>query len=416
MSWTLWVSLTLGAAPAGPTLTLEQALQNADSNQPNLRVARAQVNAAEARGDEVRAGMLPQLNANAAFGKVWGSGVANAGHSSGLSVGATASQLLWDFGQTWNRYRAQQAAIDAQRATAESTYQLVQLSVRTAFFSARAEKSLVKVAEETLANQELHLRQVQGFVRVGTRPEIDLAQAKTDRANARVQLIQAQNGYATAKARLNQAMGVEGSSDYQVADVTLATVPGETKPLEVLLKEALQARPEYLALDRQVQVTTLTLASVRGAYLPSVGVSASATDYPGAASGNAWNAFAQVGLTWSLFSGLSTHSLVRETRALGVVAQAQVDLERQQIRFELEQAQLAVMAANEALSASDEALVNARERLRLAEGRYQTGVGNVIELGDSQVALTNAGAQRVQAEYNLASARAQLLKALGRRA
>jgi outer membrane protein len=42
-------------------------------------------------------------------------------------------------------------------------------------------------------------------------------------------------------------------------------------------------------------------------------------------------------------------------------------------------------------------------------------VGSGIELGDAQVALTNAAAQEVQARYTLANARAQLMKALGRR-
>ena len=88
--------------------------------------------------------------------------------------------------------------------------------------------------------------------------------------------------------------------------------------------------------------------------------------------------------------------------------------ERQQIRLEAEQARLAVRAAKSALAAADEALTNAKERLRLAEGRYQTGVGNIIELGDAQVALTTAAAQRVQAEFDLATARAQLLHVVGR--
>jgi len=53
------------------------------------------------------------------------------------------------------------------------------------------------------------------------------------------------------------------------------------------------------------------------------------------------------------------------------------------------------------------------QRLRLAEARYQTGVGNAIELGDAQLGVTNAGVQKLQAEFQLGVARAQLLKALG---
>jgi outer membrane protein len=80
----------------------------------------------------------------------------------------------------------------------------------------------------------------------------------------------------------------------------------------------------------------------------------------------------------------------------------------------VEQARLAVRASKAGLAAATDALANARERLRLAEGRYQTGVGSIIELGDAQLAATNAGGQRVRAEYDLATARAQLLEALGR--
>ncbi|HEX8910509.1 MAG TPA: TolC family protein, partial [Anaeromyxobacteraceae bacterium] len=92
---------------------------------------------------------------------------------------------------------------------------------------------------------------------------------------------------------------------------------------------------------------------------------------------------------------------------------AQLDSARQQVRLDVEQARLAVRAAKGSLAAAGVALQNARERLRLAEGRYQAGSGNAIELGDAQVALTTAAAQQVQSEQSLSTARAQLLRALG---
>jgi outer membrane protein TolC len=47
-------------------------------------------------------------------------------------------------------------------------------------------------------------------------------------------------------------------------------------------------------------------------------------------------------------------------------------------------------------------------RLNLDEGRYEAGVGSVIELRDSQVALTAAAGQEVQAVFNLATSRTRL--------
>ena len=96
------------------------------------------------------------------------------------------------------------------------------------------------------------------------------------------------------------------------------------------------------------------------------------------------------------------------------VARAQHDLGVLQIRFDVEQARLAVRATKATIGAVEDAYINARLQLRLAEGRYESGMGNIIELTDAQTALTFAAGQRVVAEYNLAVARAQLLRALGR--
>ena len=84
------------------------------------------------------------------------------------------------------------------------------------------------------------------------------------------------------------------------------------------------------------------------------------------------------------------------------------------MRLDVDQARLAVRAAKAAVEASAQALVNAGDLLRLAEGRYEAGVGSIIELGDAQVAATSAGQQKVQSDYSLAEARAGLLRALGR--
>jgi outer membrane protein len=418
------------SAPSAPTrtLTLDEALRVARERQPQLRQARAAVDAAAARSDEARSGLLPQVSASAAYQRT----TANFSPRPGLTTvtgaipgaswdtrnfwnfGITASELVYDFGQTSGRWRAAQAFESAQRGSERAALLQALLTVRATYFNARAGKDLVGVALETVANQEAHLRQIEGFVRIGTRPEIDLAQARTDRANAEVQLINAENAYATAKAQLNQAMGVEATTDYEVADETLPAVPGEDAPVEALLEDALKTRPDVRAVEEQARAQQLTIGAVRGAYFPALGVSTGFTDAGGALDSLVWNWNVTATLTWNLFQGGLTRAQEREARANLEAAQAQVDTLRQQVRVELEQARLAVRAAKGAVGASEVALTNARERLRLAEGRYGAGVGSVIELGDAQVALTAAAAQRVQARYNLSASRAQLLRALGR--
>jgi len=98
-----------------------------------------------------------------------------------------------------------------------------------------------------------------------------------------------------------------------------------------------------------------------------------------------------------------------------VAARAERDGLVQEVWVAVQEAAASVRAAQEALIAADEALTAARERLRLADGRYASGVGSIIELADAELGAANTGAQRVAAEYALATARAALVLALGRR-
>jgi outer membrane protein len=422
------VALALAAAPT-KTLTLEQALENARLHQPTLRQAAADAQAARARADETRSGLLPQLNLGLSYVRRTNNFVSSSltGVSAPTTTTAptfytvnafngqlTLSQLIWDFGQTWNRWKASEASAEASAQDEQTRLQTSMFGTRTAFFAARAARELVKVANDTVANQQRHLDQVKGFVQVGTHPEIDLAQALTDLANARVQQIQAVNGYATARAQLNQAMGIEGPTDYDVSDDRMPAVDGENGSLDGLVDDAIASRPELAAYRLRIRAQQDNVSAARGAYGPTL--AASMTGSEGGPFLNHMVPNWQVGATiqWNLFGGLLTQSTLNEAESTLDSVVAQSDAERQQVRLDVEQAQLAIHAAVESLGASEEALKNAKDRLRLAEGRYETGVGNIIELGDAQLALTTAAAQRVQADFTVSTARAQLWRALGK--
>jgi outer membrane protein len=120
-------------------------------------------------------------------------------------------------------------------------------------------------------------------------------------------------------------------------------------------------------------------------------------------------------LTWPIFQGGLTQGQVAEARANLHSINAQEDTFRLQVRIDVEQAALAVRAARATLTAALLAQENAKKQLQLAEARYAAGMGSVIELSDAQVTRTTAAAQEVSARFSLASSRAALVGALGRR-
>jgi outer membrane protein len=418
------------AASALRVLTLAQAERSALEQQPQVLVARAATSVAEAQAAQARSPLLPQVTANAAYTRQTGNFVPRPGATPNASAavggwslstsydywnfGLSATQLLYDFGQTIQRYRAAEASVEAQQVAERTARLTVIFGVRKAYFNARAAKELVDVARQTLDDQRKHLMQVQGFVQVGTQPEVALAQQKAAVANALVQVITAQNNYETAKAQLNQAAGMTGGTDYDVGNEELPVVEDEDQPLDTLAAKALATRPEMATLVRQREAQQATLSSVKGAYGPTLTANASATEQGTALDGLVPNWAAGLALTWPVFQGGLTRSQVSQAEASLQSIDAQRALQELQVRLDVDSARLAVRAAKATISAADEALASAREQLHLAEQRYATGVGSIIELYDAQVAFTGAAVQSVQARYGLSSARAQLLAALGR--
>ncbi len=427
MSLWLGAMLVLSAGPVPDPLTLDAALGLARQHQPSLRRARAQTIAAQARARSSFAPLLPQLNATAQYQRATGNVVTRAGTPTPPQVldpdmdsfnfwtfGLSGSQTVYDFGQSIGRWQAAEESALAQADEEARALGQADLDLRLAYFQARAARALVKVAQESVQNQERHLKQIEGFVEVGTRPRIDLVQAKTEHANARVQLINAENGYAVARAELNVAMGVEASAEYDIAEESVPPVAGEDAPVDELMSEAVRARPELQALQHRLSAQEMTQSAARGGYGPSLSVAASLTDAGAQLDALTWNWSAGVLLNWPLFSGGATDAQVDLAGAELLDLRAQHDAVRLNVRLDVEQARLAVRASKAAVEAAGDAVANGKERLRLAEGRYDTGIGSIIELGDAQLALTSAESQKVQADYDLASARARLLRALGR--
>ena len=429
------VLLTAEAGTPGDVLTLSQALENCDEHQPLLVQANANTRAAGARVDEALGAYLPQLNGSADFiySRPFGyssSGVASVGVVSGgatgngaviggtpgaaprWNLGATASQLIYDFNQTLDRIRAAKAANAQYALTEQEARVTTHLTVRTAYYNARAQKALLGVARDTLENEKKHLTLTEAQIRVGVQPEIALATEKATYSSDAYQEINAEGTYATGKSQLNQAMGIEGPIDYEVEPIDAPPVPGEDRTTDQLMEEALRARPAYLAIQRQIDAQVLLVASYRGNLFPNiyaqVGVLASG-EHLDELTGNV---FGELALTWPIFNWTNI-SDVKEQRADLLLYEGQRDQLRQQIRVDLETARVQVATYLSSVKAAQDAVTNAREQLRLAEGRYQSGVGNIIELGDAQVTYTGSQVQQIQAQFNLNNARATLMAKLG---
>jgi outer membrane protein len=414
------------AAPAPGTsrpLHLAEAVRVSLERHPALAQARAQVHVAEAQANRALSPLLPQISAVASYQRLGGAprgGLTTVGQGNSASAGydyfnagLTLDQLIFDFDQTRGRWRAAEVALDARRASERDERLNLVFGVKSAYFQAFAQRTLVDVAHETLENRERHVLETQGFVEVGTRAPIDLVQAEADRESDRLALVTAENGYALGKAQLVAAIGLEQPADFDVVGDAEPAVPGEDEGARELFAQALAARPDVQAALKAVDSDQLVLSAAKGGYGPTLSASASAGEAGGALDALRFTWSVGGTLAWQIFEGGATRANVAEASANADVSRAQLAALRQQVLLTLEQGRLGVRAAKQSLQNADRLVALSRERLSLAEGQYQTGVGTMLALSDAQVALSVALGQRVQATYDVSIARAQLRRALG---
>ena len=114
-------------------------------------------------------------------------------------------------------------------------------------------------------------------------------------------------------------------------------------------------------------------------YWPNLGFSGFATESGQNLDRLTWNLAGTFTLSVPLLQGGAIDAQIHQAQGQVIQAQAQLETERQQVRLDVEQARLGIRSAKGAIAAAEDALANTRDRLRLAEGRYSTGVGSIIE-------------------------------------
>jgi outer membrane protein TolC len=273
----------------------------------------------------------------------------------------------------------------------------------------------VKVQEETVKSRQLLANQAQGFYEVGTRARIDVARAESNLYLAEANLITAQNAVKIAWAVLKNAMGVRDLPERPlVEDVTMTPV-GYT--LDQAKEIAFASRPELKSFDAQRKAQDQLIAVARRQHLPDIifdgnyrrsNTSLLESTFPLL---GAWQI--QLSLLIPIFDGFRTTNRVQETLHNYYVIKSQEELQRQQVALDVEQTYLRLMELQERIKANESALNAAKENLDLANGRYQVGVGSIIEATDAQTLYTDAQTTYIRTLYDYKIAEAAFIRAIG---
>ena len=406
-----------------PTLTLQEAIRTALEKHPALQSSEFAVRGAEARAKQAEAPYYPQVGGSAiqTNGSLRSNSVLRpAGaliqpNQSDVTVGVVASQTVYDFGQTASRIDAQRSDKTRFEKDAMTRRAEVVLGVERAYFNVLKRKRLVEIAEQTVREREVIKRQVEILYRNQLKSKLDFGLVQVQLSDAEFLVIRARNDLTAAFADLNNAMGIEGPATHSLEEIPVTVEPPST--LENLVGEAMDRRPELLALKERVRTAEHRIRAASTLNFPTLQVVGSAGDTehisnrPNLQEGGWWGVGGVVSVP--IFTGFLIQNQVAEATARQREAQAVYRTVAQNVQLQVKDSFLDVVTLIEQVKVAQQQVMIAREALSLASQRYKLGLGSIVEVTQSEVAVTAAETRLAETQYDAKIAEARLRYAVG---
>ena len=401
----------LGLVDPSP-LELDRATAVALTWHPAIMLATQAVAAAELAVHQAGVPLRPTLATTAGYsGKTTGAAGNNWSFASddALNLGLNFTWMIYDSGQT----RASQRSAVADYIAATESFRAAVVervgAVRSAYFALAQAEALATVKARSLEQYALLLRQAELKLKVGSGKKYDVTKARVDGSNAELELAVASNAVFTARATLNNELGLAESVTFLLNPATTLNAPPGA--LTDLIALARTNQPALKVAQAKVTAATATVDAAIAALYPTLSVNAAASYAalaPRAASGS-WG----LSLLQNLFSGWNKQDAVKQRVVQLREARAGLARQEQQTVLALTTARANLNSAQERQTTSDRLVAQAQENLDLVLQQYAVGISSVLERSDAQLTFTQAAANQIDARYGVERSKAALFAILG---
>ncbi len=401
--------------------TLEWALVQAYQNNPSLNAQRAALRATDENVPQALSGYRPRLSLTGNAGYNYENATSEFPLAGTLtttkfaeqffsrSVGATASQTLYNGFQTANRTRQAESQVMAARETLRVTEQQVLLDAATAYMNLLRDQAILDLNRRNVEVLTEQLKQTRDRFNVGEVTRTDVAQAESRLAAGRSALLGAQSNYVTSQANYRRIIGVDPGRLAPGTPVDRLSPPTLTRAI----RQGQAQSPSVLAAAYGADVAELAVKVSEGALYPNLTLNASALQGTDPAyEVLKETAFAVVGtLTVPIYQGGAEYSAIRQAKETLGQQRLNLDVNRDQARAtvvqswgQLEAAKAQIEATTAQVNAAEIALNGVREEARVGQRTTLDVLNAQQELVNARVALVTAQHDRVVASYTVLAA------------
>jgi outer membrane protein TolC len=415
-------------------LDLRTAQSLALAGNPTMEASRARVEQAKAQVSQAAAAWWPSLDVSGSGANIRLSessyqqnrGLAallggNADQTTDrYSAGVQATWVLFD--GFYRNFKEQQAAFDEQSVAAAliDSRRLLVTSVAEAFLNAQLAQTRVDIARADEAFYTRQLEDAQNRFNVGAGPWGDVLNIKVQLNTARTGLMLYQREFEAAGYGLAALLGLpDAEFPAHVRMETLdreSATKGQQKTPEVLIKEALAARPDVRRLEMVVKQAEAAKGVAKAPFYPKVQVGGAVE---GAREGDAglttddFGNTVAMNMSWNLYAGGGDKARMIEAEQAKREAVYTLAGLRNSVAAEIRQDLALLAAAQEQVRLQRETVKLVQENRDLAKNEYEAGEASLVRLNEAQRDLTTTYGRLAQALVSYQLAMQRLLSATG---
>ena len=434
---TLLVLLLVAAvamnAYAGEPLSLDQAVETALRNHPNLKAADSQVEGAQANVLKSKSGFLPKVTLSETWSKtdnplmVLGTKLNQASVTpsdfnpavindpdpmSNYNTRLAVIQPVFNGGKEYLGVKQARLALEASAQDRARARQETVFNVVKAYYGLLLAKEYDKVALQSLDTSAANVKLADARYKAGAVLQSDLLRAKVQYAEVKEMATRSGNGVKLAAANLNFAMGVSQEAEYAVEGAL--SVQDMKEDLDGMISGALALRPDLSSVGLNRKNAEANVSQARTDYVPSLNLMGQMdwnSDRPAGNDAKSWAVMAV--LQWNLFDGLVTTSRVREASANAGKMKAMEEQMRSGVQLQVRQAYYNLQASLERIAATSSSVQEAEEGFRIVQKRYEAGMTTLVDVLGAENALIRSRTGALQALYDNNIAAAELKLAAG---
>jgi outer membrane protein len=411
----LLIIFALPAPLQGAVLTynIEEAVEIAQAQNPEIAIARKKVQGARGGWIEARSGYLPSLTSSGLYDKRQQQSETRL-RDEDYNATLRLEQNLYTGGAVTSQVAIAQLNIDKENYELQEIANRVAMDVRIAFNELLLNRAKVRVREDSVRVLDEELKSQQERLSAGIVGTLNVRRAEVALANERPELFDAQTQLKNSYLRLSELFGTDVRPG---AEASSFEISGELQyrpnhpDLNACLARADANRAVIKARQKDIEIEDRQYVLDRSGLRPHIRAFSGYEVYSerDPEVGQEFNYGGVVGInaTWNIFDGFATKGRMQATRARREAAVQALAATRRTVASEVRGAFFDLEQAERVLETETRNVQTADEALEIAKGNFAAGLGTQLDILQAASDVTRTRTTRLSAIYlhNVALAR-----------